>query len=53
MTTYLLINTTEEIRGKSFVYSIMKKMLGDDKAEAAIQKVCFTKDRRVTTASWP
>ncbi len=46
MTTYLLCKTDEEIRGKSFVYVIMKKMIGDDKAEAAIQRICFTKDRK-------
>lgn len=42
----MISKTDEEIRGKSFVYVIMKKIIGDDKAEAAIQKVCFTKDKK-------
>ena len=46
VTTYMISKTDEEIRGKSFVYVIMKKIIGDDKAEAAIQKVCFTKDKK-------
>jgi ATP-dependent RNA helicase DDX21 len=46
MTTYLLCKTDEEIRGKSFVYVIMKNMIGEDKAESAIQRICFTKDRK-------
>jgi hypothetical protein len=51
MTTYLLSKTDDEIRGKSFVYVIMKKIIGDDNAESAIQKVCFTKDKRVSENS--
>ena len=42
----MLSKSDEEIRGKSFVYVIMKKILGDDKAEEAVQKVCFTKDKK-------
>ncbi len=46
MTTYMIAKTDEEIRGKSFVYVIMKKILGDENAEAAISKICFTKDKK-------
>ena len=46
MTTYVISKSDEEIRGKSFVYVIMKKILGDDKAEAAIAKVAFSKDKK-------
>jgi ATP-dependent RNA helicase DDX21 len=46
MTTYMISKTDEEIRGKSFVYVIMKKILGDDKAEKAIQQIRFTKDKK-------
>jgi hypothetical protein len=42
----MISKTDEEIRGKSFVYVIMNKILGEDKGEAAIQKVCFTKDKK-------
>ncbi len=46
MTTYIISKTDEEIRGKSFVYVIMKKIIGDDNAEAAISKIVFTKDKK-------
>ena len=46
MTTYMISKTDEEIRGKSFVYVIMKKILGDDQAEKAIQQIRFTKDKK-------
>ena len=46
MTTYMITKTDEEIRGKSFVYVIMKKILGDEKAEKAIQQIRFTKDKK-------
>ena len=46
MTTYMITKTDEEIRGKSFVYVIMKKILGDDAAEKAIQQIRFTKDKK-------
>lgn len=42
----MISKTDEEIRGKSFVYVIMKKILGEEKGETAIQKVCFTKDKK-------
>ncbi len=43
-TTYLLSKSDDEIRGKSFVWSIMKKLLGEENAEAAIKGIAFTKD---------
>ena len=46
MTTYLLSKPDEEIRGKSFVYAIMKKIIGDEQAESAITKIVFTKDKK-------
>ena len=47
MTTYILSKTDEEIRGKSFAYVILKKIIGEEKGEEAISKVCFTKDKKV------
>ena len=46
MTTYMITKSDEEIRGKSFVYVIMKKILGEEKAEKAIQQIRFTKDKK-------
>lgn len=46
LTTYILSKSDEEIRGKSFVYVIMKKMLGEEQGEQAVNKVCFTKDKK-------
>lgn len=46
-TTYILAKTDEEIRGKSFAYVILKKIIGEEKGEEAINKVCFTKDKKV------
>jgi hypothetical protein len=43
----MLEKLDDEIRGKSFVYVIMKKILGEENGEAAIQKVAFTKDKKV------
>ena len=47
-TTYMISKTDEEIRGKSFVYVLVKKIIGDDAGEKAISKITFTKDRKVT-----
>lgn len=47
MTTYIISKSDEEIRGKSFVYVIMKKLIGDNEAEQAVQQVRFTKDKKV------
>jgi hypothetical protein len=44
----MISKTDEEIRGKSFVYVLIKKIIGDDKAEQAISKIAFTKDRKVS-----
>jgi len=46
LTTYILSKSDEEIRGKSFVYVVMKKMLGEEQGETAVQKICFTKDKK-------
>jgi hypothetical protein len=46
MTTYMITKTDEEIRGKSFVYVIMKKILGDEEGEAAVSHLKFTADRK-------
>lgn len=46
MTTYIISKSDEEIRGKSFVYVIMKKLIGDNEAEQAVQQVRFTKDKK-------
>lgn len=45
-TTYMISKTDEEIRGKSFVYVLVKKIIGDDAGEKAISKITFTKDRK-------
>lgn len=42
----MLSKADEEIRGKSFVYAVMKKILGENEAEQAIQKVVCTKDKK-------
>ncbi len=42
----MLSKTDEEIRGKSFVFSLMKKIIGENETESAIQKVVFTKDKK-------
>ncbi len=41
-----MAKTDEEIRGKSFVFSIIKNIIGDQETEKAIQKVVFTKDKK-------
>lgn len=46
-TTYMISKTDEEIRGKSFVYVLVKKIIGEDAGEKAISKITFTKDRKV------
>lgn len=45
--TYLLSKADEEIRGKSFVFAVMKKIVGENEVEAAVNKVIFTKDKKV------
>ena len=45
-TSYMISKTDDEIRGKSFVYVLMKKVIGDDEAEKAISKITFTKDKK-------
>ena len=47
MMALLISKTDDEIRGKSFVYVLMKKVIGDDEAEKAISKITFTKDKKV------
>ncbi len=45
--TYMISKTDEEIRGKSFAYVLIKKIIGDDEGEKAISKITFTKDKKV------
>lgn len=45
-TTYMISKTDEEIRGKSFVFVLVKKIIGDDEGEKAISGIRFTKDRK-------
>ena len=47
MTTYIIKKSDEEIRGKSFAFVLVKKIIGEDKGEQAISKIAFTKDRKV------
>ncbi len=47
-TTYMISKTDEEIRGKSFAYVLIKKIIGDDEGEKAISKITFTKDKKVS-----
>lgn len=47
MSTYMISKADEEIRGKSFVYAVMKKIVGENECEAAVSKVIFTKDKKV------
>lgn len=41
----MLSKSDEEIRGKSFGYAILKKIIGEEKGENAITKIVFTKDK--------
>ncbi|RNA12813.1 nucleolar RNA helicase 2-like, partial [Brachionus plicatilis] len=45
-TTYMLSKPDEEIRGKSFAYAILKKIIGEENGENAINKIVFTKDKQ-------
>lgn len=47
MSTYMLSKGDEEIRGKSFVFAVMKKIVGENEVEQAVNRVVFTKDKRV------
>jgi hypothetical protein len=40
MTTYIISKSDEEIRGKSFVYVIMKKLIGDNGKYEIILNLC-------------
>ena len=46
-TTYQLSKSDDEIRGKSFAFVIMKKIIPENICETALQKVTFTKDKKV------
>jgi hypothetical protein len=46
MTTYMISKSDEEIRGKSFVFAVMKKIVGENEVETAVNKVVFTKDKK-------
>lgn len=42
----MLSKSDEEIRGKSFAFAILKKIIGEEKGESAITKIVFTKDKK-------
>lgn len=46
-TTYILTKNDGEIRGKSFAFSIVKRMLGEEEGDAAISHITFTADKLV------
>lgn len=46
-TTYLLTKHEDEIRGKSFAYVIIKRILGEEEGDQAISHIKFTQDRKV------
>jgi len=46
-TTYILTKNDEEIRGKSFAFGIIKRMLGEEEGDAAVSNLTFTKDHMV------
>ena len=43
----MLSKEGEEIRGKSFVFATLKKIVGEDSVEQAVNKISFTKDKKV------
>lgn len=50
-TTYSLTKADDEIRGKSFAYVIIKRILGEEEGDAAISHIKFTKDKMVNIPS--
>ena len=47
-TTYMLTKFDDEIRGKSFAFVIIKRILGEEEGDAAVSHLTFTADRKVT-----
>jgi hypothetical protein len=37
----------DEIRGKSFAFVIVKKIIGEEEGDTALSHLTFTKDRKV------
>ena len=50
-TTYKLTKYDDEIRGKSFAFVIVKKVLGEEEGDAAVSHLKFTLDRKVSLES--
>lgn len=46
-TTYSLTKYDDEIRGKSFAFVIIKRILGEEEGDAAVSHLKFTQDRKV------
>ena len=46
-TTYILTKFDDEIRGKSFAFVIVKRILGEEEGDAAVSHLKFTQDRKV------
>ncbi len=49
-TTYILTKYDDEIRGKSFAFVIIKRILGEEEGDAAVSHLKFTQDRKVGLA---
>ncbi len=47
-TTYQLTKFDDEIRGKSFAFVIIKRILGEEEGDAAVSHLKFTQDRKVS-----
>lgn len=45
-TTYCIRKNDEEIRGKSFAFVIIKRMLGEEEGDAAVSNLTFSKDHK-------
>lgn len=45
-TTYMLTKFDDEIRGKSFAFVIIKRILGEEEGDAAVSHLTFTADRK-------
>lgn len=45
-TTYCLTKYDDEIRGKSFAFVIIKRILGEEEGDAAVSHLKFTQDRK-------
>lgn len=43
----MLTKNEDEIRGKSFAYVIIKRILGEEEGDQAISHIKFTKDKTV------